>query len=120
MFQEMMPMTQGGGGGVTSIIGTHIPTYTDANILDYSFAVDIGKTYIITGQIGDPAGTYTVTGGEIISQQFESTKARWGNNYVRTVVIVFKATASSITITVSGGYTAGLYGGMILEVGLDN
>ena len=106
-----------GGGGITSIIGKHIPTTTDANILGTSYSVDIGKTYIVTGEIGADAGTYSITGGEIISQQFVGTKARWGNYYVYIVVIVFKATASSITITVSGGYTAGLYGGMILEVG---
>ena len=108
-----------GGGGIeiTGLSDKYTTPQGNNAITNIPISVTEGKYYIVTGILGHAGttNTYSVSGGELLGYDYGNYSS-WGNDVI-SVILLIKATSSSITITIpSGGYTGGLYSGTVQEI----
>lgn len=101
-----------------SLTQTYSPTANEGRIESTSIPVTSGKTYIIVGttNTNGVGNTYSVSGGDLLDMDISKGAGLYGGVAVYSVVLLVKATSSSITISVSGS-TPYLFSGQVEELG---
>ena len=117
MFQTMPKPIMGSGSG-NSFTQVYSPTASEGDLVGTSIPVTSGRHYLISGTIRqDAVNTYGVSGGNMIGNALVSQGAGvFGGVAIVSVVILVKATSSSIILSISGT-NPHLYSGQICEIG---
>lgn len=116
----VMGQVRGGNGasGISSLTQVLSPTTDEGNIIGKAIPVTSGKYYAIVGAGGTSISgdTYSVSGGTIVDTVFSQGVVQWGSTQVKTVILIVKATSSSMTVSVASGSYPTMYAGQAVEL----
>ena len=115
----MLKCSAKGGGSTIDPSQAYSPTTSEGQIQSVAIPVTSGKTYAVVGLMENSGknNTYSVSGGEILGEAFYSAAyAQYSSFPVITAMLIIRATASSMTISIPSGSSRALYSGQAVQL----